>query len=170
MRSIFAPAFIVEPVTLHESSKRVFEGTKFIGDGFLLNEDSALDLIDQAPSNHDIVQPFIDSDSVTDWPDQRPSRWIINFGDRSLEEAATYQAPFQIVLNNVKPIRDEDNREQYRRLLWQFAERRRALTKKLTELPAVFVAVATTKFLSFSRYATEERVFGNGGACSSDRP
>jgi hypothetical protein len=153
----------IEPLILKESCEQVFEGAKFMGAGFLLNEGRAISLIDQAdqtPSNSDIVKPFIDSDSVTDWPDQRPSRWIINFGDRSLEEAKTYQAPFQIVLDEVKPVRDEDNREQYRRLWWQFAEKRRALTKKLAELPAVFVAVATTKFLSFSHYDTGDCVFG----------
>jgi hypothetical protein len=149
-----------DPVTLDESSLRVFEGTKFMGDGFLLDPVKATKLIDIASSNREVIQEFIDSDSVTDLPDQRPSRWIINFGDMPLEVARAYEAPFQIVLTDVKPVREKDNREQYRRLWWQFAEKRRALSRKLSELPAVFVAVSTTKFLSFSRYDTGERVFG----------
>ncbi len=54
----------------------------------------------------------------------------------------------------VKPVRDADNREQYRRLWWQFAEKRRALTAMLERLPAVFVAVAPAKYLAFTKFHT----------------
>jgi type II restriction/modification system DNA methylase subunit YeeA len=43
--------------------------------------------------------------------------YIIDFGQRSLEEAAQYEAPFEYVRQYVKPLRDQ-NRDRQRREYW----------------------------------------------------
>jgi type II restriction/modification system DNA methylase subunit YeeA len=64
--------------------------------------------------NSDVLRPWCNGRDLA----QRSSdTWIIDFGDRSEEEAALYEAPFRLVEARVKPIRDV-NRDQRRRRLW----------------------------------------------------
>jgi len=86
-------------------------------------------------------------------------RFIINFGNRSLVQAKQYPEVYSIVDETVRPVREQDNREQYRRLWWQFAEKRKALSESLASRSSAFVAVATAKYLAFSKYSSDG-VFG----------
>lgn len=55
--------------------------------------------------------------------------WIVDFGVGWAEEAATrYEAPFECVRERVKPERDHNKREVYRRLWWQHMEARSRYT------------------------------------------
>jgi len=50
---------------------------------------------------------------------RRPAdRWIIDFGERSLSEAALYEAPFAYVERYVKPFRANNNDKQRRERWW----------------------------------------------------
>jgi len=50
---------------------------------------------------------------------------------RSLEEAMVYPEAIQLVRERVKPKRDENNREAYRRYWWRFAEPRPKMRARL---------------------------------------
>jgi type II restriction/modification system DNA methylase subunit YeeA len=64
--------------------------------------------------NSDVVFPLLNGMDIT----RRPSnRWIVNFGEMLLPEAALYEAPFEYVRETVKPIRDT-NRDESRRTNW----------------------------------------------------
>jgi hypothetical protein len=148
-----------EPRALLASENWIFEGTKFLGDGFLLDQMRKAQLIAASSRNANVIFPFVDGSSVTDYPDQRVGRWIINFGDLTEAEAKRYEEPFAIVKQFVKPVRDNDNRDQYRRLWWQFAEKRRGLGRGLENTDFIFATVATTKYLNFSRFPAKNVVF-----------
>lgn len=65
--------------------------------------------------NSDVLKPWCNGMDLT----RRPSgRWIVDFGSRMLElEAALYEAPFEYVRSEVKPLRDR-NRDAQRRTRW----------------------------------------------------
>ncbi len=51
------------------------------------------------------------------------NRWIVDFGTTMNEEAAAlYEAPYEFVLEHVKPVRDMNRREARRRKWWLFGE------------------------------------------------
>jgi hypothetical protein len=84
----------------------LFDGIKYMGEGFQLTPTQASILIAESPHNREVIQPFFDSDSVVDFADHHSDRWIINFGSRTEQEASTYKAPFRIV-RTVVAIRRE---------------------------------------------------------------
>ncbi len=64
--------------------------------------------------NSDVVRPLLNGMDIT----RRPSdRWLVNFGELSLEHASLYEAPFEYVRATVKPLRDT-NRDDNRRENW----------------------------------------------------
>ncbi len=67
--------------------------------------------------NADVLRPWTNGRDIT----RRPSdTWVIDFGhERSVEEAAFYEAPFEHVLNHVKPSREGNSRKDLRRNWWR---------------------------------------------------
>lgn len=73
-------------------------------------------------SNSDVVRPWINGSDIT-----RRSRgmWIIDFPPSTpMEEAALYEAPFEYVVDNVKPSRLKSKREAYAEHWWLHMEPR----------------------------------------------
>jgi hypothetical protein len=76
--------------------------------------------------------------------------WIIDFGVGMPEaEAAQYEAPFEYVREHVKPARDNNKRESYRRLWWQHAEARPAMRAQLSALRRFVATPNVTKHRLF---------------------
>ncbi len=116
------------------------------GIGFVLDGDEARALISRSEANYgEVVFPFITGKDLTSRPDSDPSRWIINFGRRPLEEATRYPAALDIVRERVKPHRDTIRRKAYRERWWQFAEPLPALTRAITGLDRFGLAALISK-------------------------
>ncbi|HVX34353.1 MAG TPA: DNA methyltransferase [Solirubrobacterales bacterium] len=103
---------------------RSFQGPIPAGN-FYLDPDEARDILAREDADYAVVvRPYLVGDDITEEPEQRPRRYIIDFGMRSLEEAMAYPEALRLVRERVKPKRDENNREAYRRYWWRFAEPR----------------------------------------------
>ncbi|WP_315747568.1 MULTISPECIES: class I SAM-dependent DNA methyltransferase [unclassified Bradyrhizobium] len=82
--------------------------------------------------NSDVLRPWMNGMDLTR---RSAGKWIVDFGWRITEqEAALYEAPFSHVLLNVKPERDQNNRESYRRYWWRHVEPRQGLWAALKSL------------------------------------
>jgi hypothetical protein len=109
---------------------RAFQGPTPCGKGFIVSDDEAKALLRDA-RYREVVRPFLVGDDIADHPNQKPSRWVIDFGMMPLEEARKYPDALRIVEERVKPIRMTNNRESYRRYWWRFCEPRPKLRSKL---------------------------------------
>ena len=85
-----------EPKSLAENRDRVFQGSIYLGDGFLLTHDDAKRMGASDPRNAAVIMPIINGKELNNEPDQAPGRSIINFRDWPLERAQEYPEPFSI--------------------------------------------------------------------------
>src|SRR5580704_10127571 len=70
--------------------------------------------------NSDVLRPWMNGMDLTR---RSADKWIIDFGwEMDEREAALYEAPFAHCLANVKPERDKNRREAYRRFWWRHVE------------------------------------------------
>lgn len=123
------------PAPLAVNKNRCFEGPSPKAKGLVLDEAEAQSLLARKDANYpDVVRPYLTADDITDDPNQNPSRWAIDFGLRTLEEARRYRAAFEIVKERVQPERSTNNRKSYREKYWIFAEPRRTMRQHLTGL------------------------------------
>ena len=144
-----------EPTAVVENRDRVFQGSIFLGDGFLLTHDDADRMRASDPRNAEVIMPIINGKELNNEPNQSPGRSIINFRDWPLEQAREYPEPFSVVETKVKPFRATQNRKRNREVWWVYAEHRPGLTRAIRNLHRCFVAAATTKHLSFSVMRTD---------------
>ena len=143
------------PISLVENRDRVFQGSIFLGDGFLLTHQEANRLRASDACNTEVIMLVINGKELNNEPDQAPGRSIINFRDWPLERAQEYPEPFSIVEGKVKPYRATQNRKRNREVWWVYAEHRPGLTRAIGNLARCFVAARTTKHLSFSAMPTD---------------
>jgi len=78
-----------------------------------------------------VVRPYLTGEDIAEDPAQAPRRWIIDFAQRPLEEANTFPAAMQIVRDRVKPVRESNRRELYRRMWWTFGEPRPGMRRAI---------------------------------------
>lgn len=145
-----------EPKLLPSQLHRAFHGSVLVGDGFIVPADEAQELIRRNPRNADVLAPYISGKDLNATPDQRPSRWVINFFNWPLSRdsaSRSYQGPtaedypeiLDIVRQRVKPGRDkladkkDGSAKGYARLWWQYGRRQEGLYSKIRDKASVIV-------------------------------
>jgi hypothetical protein len=132
------------PRKLAQTSRKALQGSNVVGLGFLLSTDEAEDLLARDPRNGDVLFPYLNGEDLNTQPDQTPTRWVINFHDWPIEQAAQYAQCFERVRLRVKPERDAYlptsgwNKALTERW-WLHAAPRVELYRQLRTLPRVMV-------------------------------
>jgi len=144
------------PKPLDENQKVAFIGSIVLGGGFLMSLDEAKLLIKSEPCYSDVLKPYLTGADLNSDPLQSPSRFVIDFGDRTLEEARAFRTPFSQVERLVKPQRASVKRDTYRNNWWRFAERCPGLYHAVKDKPRVLVVAQVSSTGAFVFSATDK--------------
>jgi hypothetical protein len=122
------------PKRLKANEGIAFQGSIVLGMGFVLTPDEAKRMLDADPKNADVIFPYLNGQDLNSDPEQRPSRWVINFWDWPEERAREYELPWKWIEEQVKPERQRRKpngeyklRKPLPQRWWQYAEKRPAL-------------------------------------------
>lgn len=122
------------PQRLKANESIAFIGSFVNGMGFVVTSDDAQEMLDADPRNSEVIFPYINGQDLTSDPEQRPSRWVINFWDWSEERAETFELPYKRILETVKPERQRRKpngeyalRKPLPQRWWHHADKRPAL-------------------------------------------
>lgn len=121
---------------------------------FVLSDEEREAIIADDPKSAEVIRPFLIGRDLNREPDQRPTRWIIDFGTMTQKEAKEYKAAFRQVQRYVYPIRKENRREAYAKRWWRFVEARPGLRAELSDKKMFLGVPALTKHLQFTRVET----------------
>ncbi|MBI2929679.1 MAG: class I SAM-dependent DNA methyltransferase [Verrucomicrobia bacterium] len=162
--NLTSQADITQAKRLAENKSIAFMGdTK--GGAFDIEESLALDFLHQPTAhgipNSQVVTPWLNGKDLTGRPRWM---WIVDFGVGMDESRASrFEAPFEYVRAHVKPERDKNNREVYRRLWWQHVEARpgmRAALSPLIRFPATVIVAKHRLFVWIDPiYLPDHRLF-----------
>ncbi len=111
------------PKRLKANKDMAYQGSIVLGMGFVLSPDEAQRMLDADPKNAEVIFPFINGEDLNSDPEQRPSRWVINFWDWPEKRAQDYRLPYEWIEERVKPERANNKRKERRERWWQFAEK-----------------------------------------------
>src|SRR5690606_29992792 len=107
-----------DPQVLAANAGCAFVGTYVLGMGFVLTPEERDALVAKDPRNAERIFPYLGGEEVNTSPTQSHSRYVISFGQMSLEEAERWPDLIAIVREKVKPERDKNNRANYRDQWW----------------------------------------------------
>ena len=139
-----------DPEKLVNSWGDSFVGCAIQGAGFILEPTEAASLIEIDRRNQNVVRLFLAGRDLNYDPRQKPTRWVINFDDRNLDEAKSYPECLNIVRERVKPHRDSVKRIVHRERWWQFGDRRPGLVKACKKRETVIACTMTTVEFKFA--------------------
>lgn len=147
-----------DPLKLRANQALSYEGVKPYGQGFIFDDGDPKAtpiaemhrLIAQRPCNHQVIFPYISGEEINDSPTHRATRYIINFGERTLEECRVWPELIGIVEAKVKSERLAKSREVAERPWWQFFRVRADLTSAIRSLPRVIVLSRHGNHLAFA--------------------
>jgi hypothetical protein len=146
------------PFPLKQNAKKSFQGSIVLGKGFVLTPEEAEKLIAKDPRNKDVLFPYLNGDDLNNDPEQKPSRWVINFFDWSEEKARTYPDCFEIIERLVMPERMKQDDKGGKEKWWQFLRPRNELYKTISKLDHVMVIPRVTKYPSMS-FVNSKQIF-----------
>lgn len=127
------------PWNLVANMGQSFQGSNVLGEGFVLTPEKAQELIEQNPKNREVLFPYLIGKDLNSRPDCSPSRWVINFGSMTEEEAREYPGPFEVVEREVKPVRARNSNRQRREIWWQFTRPAPELYESISGMNRVLV-------------------------------
>jgi hypothetical protein len=139
-----------DPVTLADNEGCSFVGTYVLGMGFMLTPEEREALIAKDQRNAERIFPYLGGEEVNTSPTQMFDRYVISFGQMSLEEAEAWPDLIQIVRDKVKPDRDKNKREVRRKYWWRFGEAAPALYAAIAPLHCCLVTSIHSKHLLFA--------------------
>ncbi len=76
------------PKVLRANANQSFQGSIVLGLGFTMSESEAKAFIERDPKNAEVLFPYLNGDDLNSDPEQKPSRWVINFWDWPLDRDA----------------------------------------------------------------------------------
>ncbi len=111
-----------------------FQGSIVLGMGFVLAPSEAKKMLDADPKNAEVLFPYLNGQDLNSDPEQRPSRWAINFWDWPEQKAQEYKLPWEWIEEHVKPERQRKKpngdfklRKPLPQRWWQYGEKRPGL-------------------------------------------
>lgn len=141
------------PTRLVENSSMAFAGVKIFGPGFVLTGAERDAILSASIENARVVKPYPHGkEDINGSPSLAPSRWVIDFGNRTLLEASRFTAPFERVERMVRPMRQgapASYPSRVRDLWWQYEAPRESLAKLLEKISWAIVTVQTSSTQAF---------------------
>ncbi|WP_324623180.1 Eco57I restriction-modification methylase domain-containing protein [Delftia lacustris] len=115
------------PEVLKANEGLTYQGAIVLGMGFVLLPDQARAMLDADPRNAEVIFPYLDGDDLKTVPEQRPTRWVINFWDWPEAKAKTYTLPYEWLEKNVRAERLVNKDKGARERWWLFLRARSEL-------------------------------------------
>jgi len=143
-----------DPISLQSNQELSFMGGKLVGVGLAVSLEEHAQLIAADAANSEILRPYLGGEEVNRNSGGAFDRYVIDFSEKTLEEAKKWPLLMQIVEQKVRPAREKDNRGTYKTYWWRPGESGRALYDALTGLSHCLVAANVTKHLSFTLQPT----------------
>ncbi|MFZ5443345.1 MAG: Eco57I restriction-modification methylase domain-containing protein, partial [Myxococcota bacterium] len=100
------------PKPLNANAGLSFQGSIVLGMGFVLSPAEAERMLADDPRNAEVIFPYLNGDDLNSDPEQKASRWVINFWDWSEKRASSYRKPYAWLKEHVYPERLEKSKDK----------------------------------------------------------
>jgi hypothetical protein len=144
-----------DPTPLRANADLAYVGSYVLGIGFTLTRAERDRLVEKDTRNGNRIFPYLNGLEINTSPTQAFDRYVIAFGQMSLEEAERWPDLIRIVREKVKPDRDRDKREPRRKYWWRFGETTPALYAALASLERCLVTAISSKHRTFAWQPTD---------------
>jgi methylase of polypeptide subunit release factors len=137
-----------KPSRLVANQGIAFQGSILLGIGFTMTPEEAARLLEADERNGEVLFPYLNGEDLNQRWDSSPSRWVIDFRDRSESEARAWRECWDWVEQRVKPERMQKDAAKYPKMVdrwWQHWNMRPELFAAVRGLDRVLVISRVAK-------------------------
>lgn len=146
-----------EAQRLSSNIDRSSQGSVLRGMGFVLSEGEMMHFIERRQANDQAIFPFLSGDDLNSHPEQKASRYVIDFRDSTLQECEKkWPELVERIKLLVKPERDKLRSEADRRYWWRHWRNRSELYGRIKNREEVFVVAAVTKYIAIASVSSNQ--------------
>lgn len=148
-----------KPKKLKANAAQGFQGNIVLGKGFILTSDEAAELIKVNAIYGEVLFPYLNGQDVNSSVDQSARRWVIQFDERSEEEARQYEDVWRIAEERIRPDRMTKDAEKYPRMVhewWKHWNNRRELRQSISHFSKVIVRARVSDTHAFAIVPSEQ--------------
>lgn len=141
-------ADVTSAVSLSGNQKISCPGVKLHGAGFIVTPEQAKELgLGRIEGLEKYIRGYRNGRDLTTMPREVMIIDLLGLTDKEVRE--TYPEVYQHVASSVKPERDQNKRETYKKYWWLFGEPRKDFRPALADLPRYITTVETSKHRFF---------------------
>jgi hypothetical protein len=136
------------PYQLNQNQEKAFEGYYLLGNGFIINKAEADSLIRIDSKNLDVLFPYFNGQELNSSFDLNPTKYAINFDERTLEQSKAYPECIKILEERLKPERDKKDRLKYPKMVdewWLYWRSRQNMRSALKSKKVMMAQVIVSK-------------------------
>jgi hypothetical protein len=136
------------PFQLLQNQSKAFEGYYLLGNGFIISKEEAHKLINKELQNNDVLFPYFNGQELNSSLDLNPTKYAINFDERTIEQSKQYSDCFKILEERVKPERDKKDKIKYPKMVdewWRYWRTRQQMKTALKSKKMMIVQVIVSK-------------------------
>lgn len=139
----------VMPAELPSSHGMAYQGACLYGMGFLLTPERMGQIISGTTHASEVITPYLGGEDVNQMVDLIPNRYVVNFGERTEDEARCFGGAWEHLEKHVLPERMTKDLTAYPRLRewWKYWHSRQALFDRIRGMKRVIVCARVSKRL-----------------------
>jgi hypothetical protein len=136
------------PYQLGHNEDKAFEGYYLLGNGFIIDKLEAETIIRKDSKYLDVLFPYFNGQELNSSFDLIPTKYAINFDERTLEQSKVYEECFKILEERLKPEREKKDRSKYPKMVdewWLYWRSRQNMRAALNAKTVMMVQVIVSK-------------------------
>jgi hypothetical protein len=138
------------PIKLNQSLDKCFIGSSLLGDGFLINEETAIYYLSKDDKYKKVVFPIFNGDDINNLIELIPQRYVVYFWDWSENELKKYLEIADLIKDAVIIERSKTKQSEYIKTWWKFKRATTKIYRNNDLLKFCITSARTTKYLSFT--------------------
>lgn len=136
------------PFQLLQNQDKAFEGYYLLGNGFIIDKDEAEEIFKMDPKYYDVIFPYFNGQELNSSFDLQPTKYAINFDERTIDQSRLYEKCYKILEERLKPEREKKDRNKYPKMVdewWLYWRSRQSMRRVLNNKKIMMVQVIVSK-------------------------
>ena len=125
------------------------EGIKVHGEGFIISLQEVQNILLKSPRYQEVLSPYLIGDDINSNYDLHPSQYVVNFRNMDLNQASSYPDVFNIIVEKVKPYRDNLKGQIHERDFWKHWDKRLGFFTSVKNKQRLIGISIVTKYIAF---------------------
>lgn len=155
------------PFKLNQSLDKCFIGSSLLGDGFILDNNTANYYLSKDTKYKNVLFPIFNGDDINNLIELIPQRYVVYFWDWTEDEIKEYNDIASLIKDKIILERSKTKQSEYIKTWWKFKRPTTKIYRNNNSIKFCISSARTTKYLSFT-ISPSNAIYTDGAVVITD--